>query len=276
LAKSGEHRMLFDLRGKRRRFIQVIYALLALLMGGGLIFFGIGSDVQGGLFDAFDDSSGSSDTAFDEQAQRIEQKLKTDPRNEQLLVGATRAWYTAANAQVEYDPTTGAPLDFPQGAIADFGRSGDAWQRYLDTKPAKPNSDVAGLAATALFYSAASATTATDFESKMSQAVEAQQLFAGAEPSLNSYITLARYHYYAGDFKAGDAAADKAKQQAPQGQAQALKQVVDQYRKQGKQIAKQVQAASKFQGGGQGKQALENPLGGLSGGGSGLSAPAAP
>jgi hypothetical protein len=270
LAKSGEHRMLFDLRGKRRRFVQVVYATLALLMGGGLIFFGIGSDVQGGLFDAFDDSSGGQ-TSFDDEAQKLEQKLKSDPKNPQLLVATTRAWYTSANSQVEYDPATGAPLDFPQGALEDFARSGDAWQRYLATKPAKPNPNVAGLAATALFYSAASATTATDFESKMNQSVEAQEVFAKAEPSINSYVTLARYNFYAGDFKAGDAAAAKAKQETAPGQAQALKQAVDQYRKQGKQIAKQVKAASRFQGGGQGKQALENPLGGLSGGGSGLS-----
>ena len=46
--------MLFDLRGRgRRRTVQVIYLSLALLLGGGLVLFGIGGDVQGGLFDAF-------------------------------------------------------------------------------------------------------------------------------------------------------------------------------------------------------------------------------
>ena len=37
--------MLFDLQGKRRRVVQATYLTLALLMGGGLVFFGIGSDV---------------------------------------------------------------------------------------------------------------------------------------------------------------------------------------------------------------------------------------
>src|ERR671914_530323 len=45
--------MLFDLRGRRRRAVQATYLILALLMGGGLVFFGIGGDVSGGLFDAF-------------------------------------------------------------------------------------------------------------------------------------------------------------------------------------------------------------------------------
>ena len=40
--------MLFDLRGRgRRRTVQVIYLTLALLLGGGLVLFGIGGDVQG-------------------------------------------------------------------------------------------------------------------------------------------------------------------------------------------------------------------------------------
>ena len=267
--------MLFDLqRGKRRRVVQVIYATLALLMGGGLIFFGIGSDVQGGLFDAFDDSSGSGNAAFEEEAQQLEQKLKADPNNPALLAATTRAWYTAANSQVEYDPNTGSPLGFPPGAVEDFTRAGRTWQRYLATNPNKPNSNVAGLAATALFYSGASATTATDFERSIKQAVEAQVVFAEAEPSLNSYVTLARYSYYAGDFQTGDEAAAKAKKETTSAQAASLQQAIDQYRKDGKKIAKQIEAAKKFQPGGQGKQALENPLGGLSGGGSGLSAPA--
>ena len=42
--------MLFDLRGRgRRRSVQTIYVALAVLMGGGLIFFGIGGSVSGGL-----------------------------------------------------------------------------------------------------------------------------------------------------------------------------------------------------------------------------------
>ena len=50
--------MLFDVRGGRRRVIQVIYLSLAILMGGGLVLFGIGGNVSGGLFDAIGGSNG--------------------------------------------------------------------------------------------------------------------------------------------------------------------------------------------------------------------------
>ena len=46
--------MLFDLRGRRRRLVQATYLSLAVLMGGGLVLFGIGGDVSGGLFNAFE------------------------------------------------------------------------------------------------------------------------------------------------------------------------------------------------------------------------------
>ena len=50
--------MLFDLRGSgRRTTVKVVYVTLAILMGGGLVFFGIGGDVNGGLFDAISGSS---------------------------------------------------------------------------------------------------------------------------------------------------------------------------------------------------------------------------
>ena len=39
MAKSGEHRMLFDLRGRRKRMIQVVYAGLALFMALSLFTF---------------------------------------------------------------------------------------------------------------------------------------------------------------------------------------------------------------------------------------------
>ena len=55
--------MLFDLRGRgRRNTIKVIYVFLAFLMGGGLVFFGIGGATSGGLFDVFNNSSGGADT----------------------------------------------------------------------------------------------------------------------------------------------------------------------------------------------------------------------
>ena len=70
--------MLFDLRGRgRRRTVQVIYLILALLLGGGLVLFGIGGDVQGGLFDAFRDNQGN---ATEQIEKRVDSAEKRDRR----------------------------------------------------------------------------------------------------------------------------------------------------------------------------------------------------
>jgi len=77
-----------------------------------------------------------------------------------------------------------------------------------------------------------------------------------------------------GDAAGGDQAGRKAEQAAPKSQQPAVKQAVAQYKAQGAQIQKKVKSSSKFNPNGGGKQALENPLGGLSGGGTGAGATA--
>ena len=266
MADGGEHRMVFDLRGKRKRLVQVVYALLALLMTTSL-FFVVGPVNLNGLIG----NGGGSSTNFDDQAQQVEQKLAKDPGNPKLLAADVRARYTAGNAQIQFDPATNQPTGLTQGAVDDFGKSGDAWLRYAKATK-KPDPNVAQLAATALLYSAATA-PALEFKSKIVAAAGAQQIFADAKPSLNSYLTLARYRYFSGDTQGGDEAAAKAVQAAPSSQRSAVKQAVKQYSQQGEQIQKQIKASTKFQKGGSGKQALQNPLGGLSGGGLGSTQP---
>jgi hypothetical protein len=272
LAQGGEHKMLFDIQGRRKRLVQVVYAMLAFIMAASLFFVvgpvDLGSLVGGG-------TTGSSSAAFDDEAQQIEQKLAKDPRNEQLLVRDVRARYTAGNVQIEHDPNTGAITSFPEGASEDFNKASDAWLRYLKLDPQQPDANVAQLAATALLYSAASS-TAVDFNPKIKGAAAAQAIYAEAQPSLNSYLTLAQYEFLAGDSEAGDAAGRKAAQEASAVQRRAVTQTVTQYRKAGEQLQKRLKAATKFKPSGGGQQALENPLGGLSGGGggSGLPAPA--
>jgi hypothetical protein len=53
--------MLFDLRSRgRRRTVQAVYLTLAILMGGGLVLFGVGAgNGIGGLLNAFTGNSSS-------------------------------------------------------------------------------------------------------------------------------------------------------------------------------------------------------------------------
>lgn len=264
MAKGSEHNMLFDIRGRRKRVIQVVYAALALLMALSL-FTVVGPVSFGDLFGT--GSSGTSSSVFDDQAEQIERKLAKDPRNEDLLVRDVKARYTAGNSQTQTDPATGTQTGITEEGLDDFRRAGDAWLRYMKLNPAEPNTNVAQLAATALLYSS----TASDINTRVKRAAEAQAIYAEARPSPNAYLTLAQYRFLSGDVKGGEEAGRKAKQEAPASQRSLVDQTIEQYRKQSRLIRKQAAQAAKAQAGG-GGQALENPLGGLAGGGSGAGA----
>ena len=99
--------MLFDLRGRRRRAVQATYLTLALLMGGGLVFFGIGGDVSGGLFDAFSERGGGGNGN-----EAIEKRIDANEKRR----GGQRAGYEGARARLlpaRHDPDRSQRDRFP-------------------------------------------------------------------------------------------------------------------------------------------------------------------
>lgn len=136
--------MLFDLRGKgRRRTVQVIYLSLAILMGGGLVLFGIGGATNGGLFDAFSSDSGSLDTSsvYRDRIERYEKQLQTEPKNERALAELTRAQVQEASVS-GFSQASGT---FSEDGIKLLKDAAATWERYLDAEPKKPDPNLANL-----------------------------------------------------------------------------------------------------------------------------------
>src|SRR4051812_8109744 len=132
--------MLFDLRGRRRRAVQATYLTLALLMGGGLVFFGIGGDVSGGLLDAFKGGGGGS-TGNKAVEKRIERdKKRAAAGSEAALKGLVRDYYQLAAAQ-----TSASSTSFPDSAKDELENAGKYWKRYLQ-KTDKPDGSLARVA----------------------------------------------------------------------------------------------------------------------------------
>src|SRR3954471_2355136 len=114
--------MLFDLRGRRRRAVQATYLALAVLMGGGLVFFGIGGDVSGGLLDAFKGGGGGS-TGNKQVEQRIDRnKKRAAAGSEPALKELVRDYYQLATLQ-----TSASSTGFPDSAKDDLANSGRYW-----------------------------------------------------------------------------------------------------------------------------------------------------
>ncbi len=253
--------MLFDIRGRRKHVVRVVYAILALLMGASLFLvvgpFSIGSLVGG-------DGATDASKVLREQAERTEQKLRRDPENEDLMASLARARFNAANSLTEVNSETGTTVFTPEGR-QELELGIEAWNSYL--KEAKePRTSVALLASRAYFGLAESAVSLEEASENVAGAAKTQRIAAEAQPTINSLTTLAIYDFYAGNFAGGDKAVKEAEAKAPsKAEAKEIGKQMAEYRKRGKTFEAQKKEAAKEEAK-FGKERLQNPLGGLSGG----------
>jgi hypothetical protein len=206
--------MLFDLRGRRRRAVQATYLLLALLMGGGLVFFGIGGDVSGGLFDAFSDRGGSTsgNEQLEERIDERESRLEANPRSEATLKALVRDYHALATSQLP----SGA-VQYPDEARDELRQAANYWQRYLDVEDGQPDPSLARLAV-AIYDPGALGEPA---ESAM-----AMRIVAEAANDFESYLGLVQRAAAAGDTRTADLAGQKAVELAPESLKKQVRQQV--------------------------------------------------
>jgi hypothetical protein len=210
--------LLFDLRSRgRRRTVQGVYLGLALLMGGGLVLFGVGAgNGLGGLLNAFtgNGSSGAQKQVVSQQekdALRQTQLRPTDPAAWSALV---QARWTSAGQGADFDPTTGT---FTSTGKKELMATTQAWQQYLKlTKTPDPN--IAVLAARS--YSAL-----TDYANEAG-AWEIEALANPTQPK--GFECLAAAAYAAKQTRKADLAAAKALSLVPKAQQFATKQALQQ------------------------------------------------
>ncbi|HEX7300882.1 MAG TPA: hypothetical protein VF257_17920 [Solirubrobacteraceae bacterium] len=140
--------MLFDLRGRgRRRTVQVIYLSLAILMGGGLVLFGIGGNTSGGLFDAINGNGGGGggsnvDSVAQKQVDTFEQRIKANPQDPAAYLGLAKVRFQVANTGENFNQAQQA---FTAKGLQQLRLSSAAWQRYLALEPKKPDTQTANL-----------------------------------------------------------------------------------------------------------------------------------
>src|SRR3954468_6585609 len=208
--------MLFDLRGRRRRAVQATYLTLAVLMGGGLVLFGIGGSVSGGLLDAFKGGSGNNDVggAVSKRNDQQRKRLAKDPTNVVLLADLTRGEFQAATAQI---PTGAA--SYPKAARDELSRSGGYWKRYLAANKGEPSPNLARVALQVYDVNALN---------KPKDAQKAALIVAQADKDASSYLRLVQYSTLAGDTRTADLAGQKAVDLAPKDQRKAVKAQVKQ------------------------------------------------
>ncbi len=191
--------MLFDLRSSgRRRVVKIVYITLALLLGGGLVLFGIGGGggLSGGLVDAITESDGGGDGTdrFVDAEAKATAAARANPTDAALWAAAARARFNLAGASA--DPTTG---EFTEAGRRQLEAAGRAWEEHLELAGDNPDSRVASLMVQA--YS---------LLGDAGKAAVAQEVIALDRESAGAYTQLALLAYQAGQLRKGDLARDKA------------------------------------------------------------------
>jgi hypothetical protein len=263
-----EHRMLFDIRGRRRHVIKVVYALLAILMAGSL--FLVTGALNVGSILGNNGSSESATKSLEEQATRIETKLAKTPEDENMLLNLTRTRINIANTMI----TNGAGES--QGGVEEvkneLAQMSEDWSKYLKAA-SEPSAGLAVQTAPSLFQLAELSSNGEEALENVAAATEAQKIVAEARPSLNSLSTLAIYQAFNQEFKTAEKTLEEATKFAGtkferESLENKYKEVEENAKEFGKGLESEKAAAEANKA--QGKESLENPLNPL-GGGTGLS-----
>jgi hypothetical protein len=217
--------MLFDLRGRgRKNTVRTIYILLAFLMGGGLVLFGIGGATSGGLVDAITGSGGGGDTGekrFTKRETAALQRIDRNPRDEAAYIDLIRARISLAGVGDRYDANTNT---YTSAGKAELRKAVDAWNRYqaLDPKLTDEQARVATQMVGAF-------TALNDAKG----ATAAQEIVAQNRDTAGAYSQLAVLAYQAGNTRLGDLAGQKALSKTDKDLRQQLKAQLDQAKAQG-------------------------------------------
>jgi hypothetical protein len=209
--------MLFDLRGSgRRRTVQVVYIALAVIMGAGLVLFGIGGAVSGGLLDAITQGGGGANTgvgAFQKRVTTAEQAARAHPKDATAWSELARVRFQLASAGDNYNQQTG---QYSAAGKQQLAAAGTAWEKHLALAGNHPDDRVASVMVQAYSVLGDGA-----------KAVQAQEVITAARPRATTFATLAILAYEAGQTRTGDLARGRALDLAPSDQRNTIKAQID-------------------------------------------------
>jgi hypothetical protein len=204
--------MLFDLQSRNRRTaVKIIYLGLAVLLGGGLVLFGIGTGTGGGgLLDIFTGGGSSTSAQVSSAEKRANREVRLHPQDPRAWADLARARYQTAGLGDNFDPSANQNTGgFTADGRAKLRTAASAWQRYLTLEPDHPDPALARLMANVY-----DETGLND----PAQAATAMEIVTERQPSASSYGALAQFAYLAGQERKGDLAAARAVQLAPDAQ----------------------------------------------------------
>jgi hypothetical protein len=201
--------MLFDLRGRgRRRTVQVIYLGLAIILGGGLVLFGVGTGSgNGGLLNAFGGGSNNQSSLISSAEKTALKQTQKNPTDPAAWAALETARYQNASSS-GFNSNTGT---YTTAGKAELAKATAAWQKYLALTK-NPSNNLAIFAGNA--YGALG-----DYANSAAAWEVATQSDAS---SVKSFECLAMTAYAAQQTRKGDLAAAKAASMVPKASRKTL------------------------------------------------------
>ncbi len=243
--------MLFDLQGSRKTAVKVIYLGLAILMAGGLVLFGVGSNVNGGLADVFGGSS-SADSARD-QVKTYSESVQKNPKDAAALSKLIAARYALAGDTENFNAKDGT---FSAEGTQQLKDARQEWGTYRKLTGDDFSTQTANYAVQ-VFLGLQDAKGATNV----------QQLITERDPNAANYLALMLYASYAGNSLVATGAEQRALELASKDEKQEvksqIKEIKDQIGERNAELQKQIQQQFAAQ---QKQSQPSNPFGGVGGG----------
>jgi hypothetical protein len=262
MAQGGnEHRMVFDIRGRRRHVVKFVYAILAILMAASLFLvtgaINLNSIFGGGT------TGESAASSFEKQAENIEAKLAKSPEDENLLANLTRTRVNTANAMITNGK--GESQDGVEEIKTQLALASEGWSKYVDAA-SEPSAGLAIQAAPALFQLAELSANGGEALENVKAATEAENVVAEKRGDLNSWSTLSYYALFAQNYKLAEKAkAEAIKATNTKFERESFENEFEKIEKSAKEFGKQLQAEKASKSKAAGKESLESPIQGLGG-----------
>ncbi len=187
--------MLFDLRAPgRKRAVQAVYVVLAVVLVGGTILFGVGTGLPG-IFGS-NSNSASTQSLSDQNKDRLEsleKRVAANPKDAAAWGSIASLRFAAGVEQIPQDATSATPE-----AKQQFQKAADAWNRYQALNPDPVDVQVANRMATA--FSPENLNRPADWadaQGLATQAVEEKAEKDGTPVPAETYVALLQAQYAA-------------------------------------------------------------------------------
>jgi len=252
--------MVFDIRGRRRHVVKVVYAILAILMVASL-FLVTGAINLNSLFGTASTGESAAQVA-EKQAIAIEGRIKKEPAKEEALLGnLTRARISVANAMISEGVSSEGEVEEVRTQLS---KASEDWSKYLAAAE-EPSAGVAALVAPAMFQLAEVSTSTDQALENVKVASEAQTMVAEKRPSLGTWSNAAIYTLFTLDFKKAEEQKEEATKLAnTKFERESFENKFEEVEKNAKEFGKQVKleevSKKSEQSESSGKEALSNPL----------------